>query len=347
MTPAAKRRLVYTAYMALAVLVAAASVDYSFYLNPSGLTISSSILPWEPTYSYLAAFAVASVNSLAVGLVAIVLATVLGVLIGIMGTWTNPTALLFYRLYVGAFRNVPVLFVILLCYFAGITLPAPAKAFDVLGLVFLSNRGLVLPEGELASGLAAWLAVVPLALTPVLQRLPMRGIWRAPAIVAAIAFALWLGFDYHAPEPGKFGFRSGLEIPLEFLALTTALSVYYAAEIAEITRGAMLSIHRGTIEASHALGLHAFDRFRKIVAPLAVRFGLPAALNTYLIVLKATSLGVAIGYTELFSVARLSMSSSGRIVECLTLMGLYFLLMCGTLSLIVSRINDKLKKADR
>lgn len=344
---ASKKYLIYAGYLALAALVLAASVDYSFYLAPSGLVISSTVVPWDPANTYLAAFAVASGNSLAVGLISIVLATVLGVLVGLVGLWNNPTAAVLYRLYVGGFRNVPVLFVILLFYFIGIALPGPAKAPDLFGQVFISNRGLVLPAVELASGLGGTAGYVSLALV-VLALLalfaPIRKRQRLSLVLPALIAAAFVGLDFHAPERGKFGFTGGSSLPLEFMALTAALSMYYAAEIAEITRGSILSINKGIIDASHALGLHAFDRFQRIVAPLALRFGLPSALNTYLVVLKATSLGVAIGYTELFSVARLSMSSSGRVLECLSLMGIYFLLMCGTLSFLVNRINEKLKR---
>lgn len=146
---------------------------------------------------------------------------------------------------------------------------------------------------------------------------------------------------------GEIWVHGGATVPIEFMVLTAALSIYYSVEIAEITRGSILSINKGVIDAAHALGLHAFDRFRFVVGPLALRFGLPSALNTHLVIIKATSLGVAIGYTELFSVSRLAMSSSGRILECLSLMGLYFLVICGSLSLVVNLVNDKLKYWNR
>lgn len=342
-----RHKVVSTALLLLVVVGLGFTLDYQFYLSPSGLKISSAVLPWDPAWSFLTAFSVAAINSLAVGLVAILLATLLGVCIGVMGTMADPTASTICRAYVGAFRNVPVLFVILLCYFIGILLPAPAKAPDLLGLVFLSNRGIVLPELHLAgAGGLATAAVLVLA-GLMLWRLPLPALTRCAGALLALMLAGWFGFDAQTPELGKFGFRNGLEVPLEFLALTIALSFYFAAEIAEITRGAILSVNKGMIEAADALGLHRLDRFRKITAPLALRFGLPAALNSYLVVMKATSLGVAIGYTELFSVARVSMATSGRIVECLILMGLYFLLICGTLSLVVNRMNGRLRTRER
>lgn len=323
------------------------TLDYGFYLSTSGLKISSAVLPWDPAWSFLTAFSVAAINSLAAGLAAIVLSTVLGVAIGVLGTLSDTTAVAICRFYVGTFRNVPVLFVILLCYFVGILLPAPAKAPNLAGLVFLSNRGLVLPEMSLARPWGLGLAALALVAGLIIWRLTLPRAARVAGLIVAVILAVWLGIDAEAPQLSKFGFRSGVEIPLEFIALTTALSLYFAAEITEITRGAILSIGRGIIEAADALGLRAFDRFRKITAPLALRFGLPSALNTYLVIMKATSLGVAIGYMEIFSVARVSMSSSGRIVECLILMAFYFLLICGTLSLVVNYFNARLRTRER
>lgn len=342
-----RHHLIIASVPLLAGVGLGSSLDYAFYLSPSGLKISSAVLPWDPAWSFLTAFSVAAINSLAAGLIAILFSTVLGVAVGILGTLSDPSAVSVCRGYVGTFRNVPVLFVILLCYFAGILMPAPAKAPNLFGLVFLSNRGLVLPEMSIAGPWSLALAGLALLVGLLVWRLALPVAARIASLIVALILATWLAIDAEAPVLSKFGFRSGFEVPLEFLALTTALSLYFAAEIAEITRGAILSVGKGLIEAADALGLRSFDRFRKITTPLALRFGLPSALNTYLVVMKATSLGVAIGYTEIFSVARVSMSTSGRIVECLILMALYFLLICGTLSLVVNRLNARLRTRER
>ncbi len=347
MTDLVKKYVLVAAFVGLVMLALATVVDFSFFVLPSGLTISNTILPWQPSRSYLAAFAVAAGNSLAVGLISIVLCTILGVGVGLLGARDNPTITFFYNLYVGAFRNVPILFVILLFYFVGIALPNPAKAPGVFGLVYFSNRGVVFPSVELNGWLSGHggMALIGIAFAALL--IPVRMSVRLLVSLGAVVSFVALGLTFHAPAVGKFGFTSGTAVPVEFMVLTLALSIYYSVEIAEITRGAVLSISRGLVDAAHALGLHAMDRFRLVLAPLAFRFGLPSALNTYLVVLKATSLGVAIGYTELFSVARLSMPSSGRVLECLTLLAVYYLLMCGALSVLANLITEKLKHRSR
>ncbi len=347
MTDATKKYTLLAVYVLIAVIGITRAVDSSFYLAPSGLVISSTLVPWDESYSYSLAFAVAAGNSLAVGLIAIILSSLLGVLIGLVGVQRNKVVNWLYNFYVGAFRNVPVLFVILLFYFIGIALPKPAKAIDILGLVYLSNRGVAIPTVDFAANVEPLVAIVLSIVAVAALFIPVRK-WLRFSIAAGAAVALSaLAFDVTAPVRGKFGFTGGATVPIEFMVLTAALSIYYSVEIAEITRGSILSINKGVIDAAHALGLHAFDRFRFVVGPLALRFGLPSALNTHLVIIKATSLGVAIGYTELFSVSRLAMSSSGRILECLSLMGLYFLVICGSLSLVVNLVNDKLKYWNR
>ncbi|WP_448955254.1 hypothetical protein [Labrys neptuniae] len=347
MTDLVKKYVLVAAFVCLVVLALATAVDFSFFVLPSGLTISNTILPWQPSRSYLAAFAVAAGNSLAAGLISIVLCTILGVGIGLIGARNNPTIAFFYNLYVGAFRNVPILFVILLFYFVGIALPNPAKAPSLFGLVYFSNRGVVFPSIELSGWLSGYGGIALIGVAVAALVVPLRLGLRLLISLASLVLFMALALKFHAPAVGKFGFTSGMAVPVEFMVLTFALSIYYSVEIAEITRGAVLSISRGLVDAAHALGLHAVDRFRLVLAPLAFRFGLPSALNTYLVVLKATSLGVAIGYTELFSVARLSIASSGRVLECLALMGAYYLIMCGALSVAANLITEKLKQRGR
>lgn len=343
MTQPIQRYALLASFFGLFMIGLSWVVDYSFFFIPSGLAISNTLVSWQPSGSYIAAFAVASVNSLAVGVLSIALCTVIGVAIGLIGVHRNPTVRLLYNFYIGAFRNVPILFVILLFYFIGIALPNPGRAIDVLGVAYLSNRGIALPSFAFGAAAGDPLPLALLGSALAALALPIKGGLRiALATVGLFAFA-FLAVDVSTPVLGKFGFQGGLTVPVEFAVLTVALSIYYSVEIAEITRGSILSISTGLVDAAQALGLHAVDRFRLVLAPLAFRFGLPSALNTYVVVLKSTSLGVAIGYTELFSTARLSIASSGRVLESLALLGIYYLAICGTISLVANVVTQKLK----
>lgn len=338
-----RRNALVMAYIAAAVAALMLAVDYRFFLVPSGLNISNTLLPWESSSSpYLSAFAVAAGNSLIAGTVSIVACTAIGVSLGIVGVISNKQINAAYRVYIGAFRNIPALFVVTLFYFAGLALPRPADALDLFGVVYFSNRSVVFPDLALADEFGLVQAALLVAAVIVLV-LPVRRWIRFAGALCLLLAVLVLSIEAQPPVVGRFGFVSGLAMPIEFTALTFALSLYYSVEIAEVTRGSILSIDRGIIDAARALGLHAADRFRYIVGPLALRFGLPSALNTYLVVLKATSLGVAIGFVELFAITRLSIAASGRVLECLALLSLFYLTICWSFSAAANLLARKLK----
>ena len=90
------------------------------------------------------------------------------------------------------------------------------------------------------------------------------------------------------------------------------LTVYTAAFIAEIVRGAILALPRGQWEASAALGMSRGRTYRDVVMPQVFRVVLPAFGNQYISLAKTTSLGIAIGYPDLFNVYGTVANQSGR-----------------------------------
>ncbi|RWB32249.1 MAG: hypothetical protein EOQ42_00895 [Mesorhizobium sp.] len=337
-----RRDVLVSIYIAVAIAALSLAVEYRFFLIPSGLNISNTLLPWNSSSSsYLRAFAVAAGNSLAAGITSIVFCTLIGVALGIVGFIPSKPVNTIYRLYLGAFRNIPALFVVMLFYFAGLALPRPADALGVLDVVYFSNRSVVFPN--VTVGQVGVLQITLLFAAAAAVVVPIKLWMRLAAAVGFVLTFVVLTFGAEPPVLGRFGFVSGIAMPIEFVALTIALSLYYSVEIAEVTRGSILSIDKGITDAGRALGLNASDRFRYILWPLALRFGLPSALNTYLVVLKATSLGVAIGFVELFAVTRLSIAASGRVIECLALLSLFYLTICWSFSLAANRLADRMK----
>ncbi|MGO9358891.1 MAG: ABC transporter permease subunit, partial [Xanthobacteraceae bacterium] len=120
----------------------------------------------------------------------------------------------------------------------------------------------------------------------------------------------------------------GLHIVPEFVALTLALSIYTAAFIAEIVRAGIQSVNKGQMEAGAALGLRRGTTLRLIVVPQALRVILPPLTSQYLNLTKNSSLAVAIGYPDLFSVfAGTTLSQTGQAVEIIAMtMGVYLLI---------------------
>jgi len=137
------------------------------------------------------------------------------------------------------------------------------------------------------------------------------------------------------PELKGFNFFGGSRVIPEFVALTLALSIYTAAFIAEIVRAGIQSVHQGQMEAGASLGLTRGSTLRLIVVPQALRVILPPLTNQYLNLTKNSSLAVAIGYPDLFSVfAGTTLSQTGQAIEIIAItMGVYLLI-----SLVTSAI---------
>ncbi len=84
-----------------------------------------------------------------------------------------------------------------------------------------------------------------------------------------------------------------------FTAAVVTIMINSGAYIAEITRGAVLSIHKGFREAGLALGLSRWETIRYVILPLALRRMLPPLGNQWIISIKDTSLFIVIGVAEL------------------------------------------------
>lgn len=92
--------------------------------------------------------------------------------------------------------------------------------------------------------------------------------------------------------------RLGIEVSTRW-ALIIGLTVYNSAVIGEIFRAGILSLPRGQTEAAYTIGLRRGQALRLILVPQAVRRMLPALVSQLVTLLKDTSLGFVIGYTEL------------------------------------------------
>jgi general L-amino acid transport system permease protein len=244
--------------------------------------------------------------------------------------------------YVELVRNLPALFQILFWYLAVLgTLPPPNRSVAILDAVHLSNRGIIVPRPIPLDGFGAFVASLALAVAVALalrwwatRRLvetgypprggpaPMLATLALPALSVAI-FGAPVAFEW--PALRGFNFIGGLRILPEFTALTIALSTYTAAFIAEIVRAGIQSVPKGQTEAAAALGLRRGVALRRIVVPQALRLILPPLTNQYLNLTKNSSLAVAIGYPDLFSVfAGTTLSQTGQAIEIIAItMGVY------------------------
>ena len=316
-----------------------------FMSNTAGFGVSQTLIPYSETDSYTRVFLVGLVNTLVVAAVGIFFATIIGFMVALGRLSPNWLISRISGGYVELVRNLPLLFQILFWYLAVLrTLPSPKQSVSVIDGIFLSNRGLVVPKPVGQEGLIAFAVAMVIATIGcmLLQSHSRRKLFRSgrALVVWPYALGLLLGlpaaamvifgtpFTFEMPTLQGFNFSGGARLIPEFVALAVALSTYTAAFIAEVVRAGILSVHKGQMEAGAALGLSRRSTLRLIVVPQAMRVILPPLTNQYLNLTKNSSLAVAIGYPELFSVfAGTTLSQTGQAIEILAItMGVYLLI---------------------
>lgn len=126
-------------------------------------------------------------------------------------------------------------------------------------------------------------------------------------------------------------------------AAVLAIIVNAGAYIAEIVRGAFLSISKGLSEAGLALGLPQWKVLFYIIGPLAFRRLIPPLGNQFIVSLKDTSLFIVIGVGELTRTGQEIMASNFRAVEIWTAVALIYLVMTGTMTIILRSIENRMR----
>ncbi|AJI95073.1 amino ABC transporter, permease, 3-TM region, His/Glu/Gln/Arg/opine family domain protein [Yersinia ruckeri] len=128
-----------------------------------------------------------------------------------------------------------------------------------------------------------------------------------------------------------------------FSAAVVTIIINSGAYIAEITRGAVLSIHNGFREAGLALGLSKRDTLRYVIAPLALRRMLPPLGNQWIVSIKDTSLFIVIGVAELTRQGQEIIAGNFRAMEIWTAVAVIYLIITLALSFVLRRLERKLK----
>ncbi len=276
-----------------------------FLARPAGFDISQSLITYEPSATYLTVFVVALLNTLLVTALSIVLATIVGFVVGMARLSSNGLVAAAGTLYVEAIRNVPLLLQLLFWYFAILQpLPGPRASLSLGGVAFLNNRGLFLPWLEFGSS----------------------------------------GVQVSIPHLAGFNFTGGIVLAPELFALTLGLTIYSAAFVAEIVRGGIQAIPRGQIDAARALGLSHGQVARLVQIPLALRAIVPPLGAYYVILLKNSSLGAAIAYPDLMHVfAGTALNQTGQPIEVMLITLATYLALGLALSLLTALANHRLR----
>jgi general L-amino acid transport system permease protein len=336
------------------------SLGFDFLGSTAGFEIGETPIDYRPTDTYGRAFLVGVLNTLFVSLAGIVLATLLGVLVGVARLSPNWLVSRVAAGYVELMRNTPLLVQLLLLWAVMLQLPAVANSLTLPGPSYLNQRGLFVPAPQLSSTFGPWAVIVGAALLLAVAarvtalrreasgRPALHLGWFGLLAFAGVAVIGWLS----APEPPmfldapvqqRFNFQGGLALSPEFTALLLGLVLYTAAFIGEVVRGGIQAVRRGQVEAAQALGLTSGQTLRLIVFPQALRVVVPPLTSQYLNLAKNSSLAVAIGYPDLFNVSRTVASQTGQPVSVILLvMGTYLSISLVT-SLLMNLYNRRVQ----
>ncbi len=339
------------------------ATGFGFLSREAGFAIGESVIDYAPADTYARALTVGLLNTLRAAVIGIVLATILGTIIGIARLSSNWLVAKLASVYVEVLRNIPLLLQLFFWYaIISESFPGPRQALNPMPGVFLSNRGLKVPTLE-GDGLT-WLAVgffVAFVAVLILANWSRRRqektgqlfpVWRtAIALLMAGPLLFWWGsgaeLALDMPYLKGFNFRGGLTLTPEFAALLLGLVIYTAAFIAEVVRSGIQAVNRGQWEAAESLGLRRNLVLRLIVLPQALRVIIPPMTSQYLNLTKNSSLAVAIGYPDIVSVVNTTLNQTGQAIEgILVIMGAY-LTVSLSISLFMNWYNARIALVER
>jgi len=412
-------------------------ISFAFLQQPAGFGISEGP-SFHPSQSYLTAFGVGVVNTLRAAVAGIILATFLGIGIGVARLSRNWLLERLATLYVETFRNVPLLLWLVFTYAAiRDTLPRLREGPALLwGTVLVSNRGIALAWPQTSAtyeafrpwllagcgvGLGVWLwrmsrarrggetwsprawrqgmavcvglwvsgfvytwataqlpaeAAVDRETSTVFVdrnrnglhdegepplagvRVTLRGsqgnvsaltladgtfnLADATATSASLTISAAPPLAWSVPRIQGFNYRGGLVLSPEFAALLFGLVVYTASFIAEIVRAGILAVPKGQREAATALGLSERQTFVLVIFPQALRVIVPPLINQYLNLTKNSSLAIAVGYPDLFSIGLTINNQTGQAIPFVVMIMVTYLSMSLLTSLVLNLVNRRL-----
>ena len=336
---------------------------FSFLDRAYQTPIGQHFLPYQSSDTFLYAFAVAATNTLIVAIAGVILATALGIVIGVARLSTNWIVSRLATVYIEFIRNVPLIIQLFFWFYLMLALPQVRQGYVFADRVFVNNAGVSIPWPAVADGRAAavWFvfAVVAIVAAVVVynrrnQREIETGVTTYPSLyglgtavviggVAWIVVGILIGSSplvISDPAPqGTFGrIQGGITFSAGLVALLTGLVIYTASFIAEIVRAGIQSVGRGQIEASRSLGLSGVDTLRNVTFPQALRVIIPPLISQWLNLTKNSSLAGAIGYSDLTNVAK-TMTQTAPAVSIFILIMLAYLAMSLTWSLLGNLYN--------
>ena len=340
------------------------ATGFGFLHREAAFGIGESLIDYSPADTYARAFLVGLTNTLHVAVLGIVLATILGTLMGLARLSSNWLARKLAQIYVETFRNIPL--ALQLFFWWGLLnkmAPGPRQAWQILPDVFVSNRGITYPV-PVASPAYKWVFLaflVGIVLTVAIKRWATRrqaatgqqfpmgwvGLGLVVGLPVMVFVAAGAPFTLDVPALKGFNFSGGDAMSPEFAALLIGLVIYTGTFISEIVRAGILAVSWGQSEAAMALGLKPSHRMRLVVLPQALRVIVPPMTSQYLSLTKNSSLAVIIGFPDLVSIANTTMNQTGQAIEGIAMIMAVYLFISLAISLAMNLYNRAVALVER
>lgn len=338
---------------------------FHYLEREAGFEIGDTMIEYSPASTYARAIWVGILNTLRVAVLGIILATVLGTVIGVGRLSPNWLLSRICEWYVEAFRNVPLLLWLFLFYkLISEAFPGPRQAISMMwNSVFLSNRGVYFPV-PMADPIHKWMGLAFLAgiaaaffinrwakTRQATTGQPFPIMSTALGVIIGLPFVVWLlgGAPSHMswPELKGFNFVGGTVIQPEFTALLVGLVLYTSAFVAEIVRSGILALHKGQSEAAAALGLSRGQSMRLVLLPQALRVIVPPMTSQYLNITKNSSLAIAIGYPDLVASVNVTINQTGQAIENVLIIMAAYLSVSLSISAFMNWYNKRIALMER
>ena len=323
------------------------------------------MIAYSPASTYARAILVGMLNTLKVSVLGVILATILGTMIGVGRLSPNWLLAKICEWYVEAFRNVPLLLWLFLFYkLISEAFPGPRQAIGVFWNSRLPLQPRPLLPGAAADPIHKWMGVallVGIAGAWVLHRWarkrqdatgqPFPSISAGFGLALGLPLLVWLlgGAPHHMswPELKGFNFEGGTVIQPEFTALLVGLVLYTSAFVAEIVRSGILALHKGQSEAAMAIGLSRGQVMRLVLLPQALRVIVPPMTSQYLNITKNSSLAIAIGYPDLVASINVTINQTGQAIENILIIMAAYLSVSLSISAFMNWYNKRIALRER
>lgn len=331
---------------------------FDFLFKSTGWNVGFSLLEYKASDPYWRVLLIGVLNTLFLGVIGLVLATIIGAVVGMARSSEHNLARLTGAIYVETFRNIPLILQVFFWYAIATRFPGPRQSYEWADVVFLSSRGFYFPGLNITGGSAFLGIVAVLSAIGIVVWISSAQRYRRMEVVAKrnirlavlatglvtmlVIFTIGRIPDtplVSLPALKGLNFKGGIRVTPELSALAFAIAIYGGAYIAEIVRGGFKSVGKGQLEAAYSVGLSPFQTLAHIKFPLALRAMLPILTNQYVWLIKATTMGIAIGFTDFFMIVSISINQSGQTLELIGILMAGFLVINFSLAAVLNRIN--------